>query len=258
MLTGAEMQLGRGESIADTARVLSRYVDAIMIRILDHEAMRELARHSDGSGHQRPHQAVPSLPGDGRHPHLRGASRPDPRAQDRLERRLQQRPVVLDRRRGAVRLRARHRLPAAFAAASRADRRGPRARGRGDSGRRSLRRRRGRGGGDFRLLGLDGRRGRGPSPQSARALSGERRADARGRSRRDLHALPARPSRRGSDRRSDRRPAIGGLRRGGEPAARAEGDSRLVPRGRRHDAPLARAASAEAATTWCCRSRRCA
>ena len=35
MLTGAEMQLGRGETIADTARVLSRYVDAIVIRILD-------------------------------------------------------------------------------------------------------------------------------------------------------------------------------------------------------------------------------
>src|ERR1700736_773506 len=35
VLTGQEMQLGRGETIADTARVLSRYVDAIMIRILD-------------------------------------------------------------------------------------------------------------------------------------------------------------------------------------------------------------------------------
>jgi ornithine carbamoyltransferase len=46
MLTGAEMQLGRGESIPDTARVLSRYVDAIMIRILDHEAMEELARYA--------------------------------------------------------------------------------------------------------------------------------------------------------------------------------------------------------------------
>jgi ornithine carbamoyltransferase len=43
MLTGAEMQLGRGETIADTARVLSRYVDAIMIRILDHAALVELA-----------------------------------------------------------------------------------------------------------------------------------------------------------------------------------------------------------------------
>ncbi len=46
MLTGAEMQLGRGETIADTARVLSRYVDAIIIRILDHEDMVELAAHA--------------------------------------------------------------------------------------------------------------------------------------------------------------------------------------------------------------------
>ena len=46
MLTGQEMQLGRGETIADTARVLSRYVDAIMIRILDHEALLELARQA--------------------------------------------------------------------------------------------------------------------------------------------------------------------------------------------------------------------
>jgi ornithine carbamoyltransferase len=45
-LTGQEMQFGRGETLADTARVLSRYVDAIMIRILDHEALAELARHS--------------------------------------------------------------------------------------------------------------------------------------------------------------------------------------------------------------------
>ncbi|WP_298104505.1 ornithine carbamoyltransferase [Bradyrhizobium sp.] len=46
MLTGAEMQLGRGETIADTARVLSRYVDAIMIRILNHDALLELAAHA--------------------------------------------------------------------------------------------------------------------------------------------------------------------------------------------------------------------
>ena len=45
-LTGQEMQLGRGETIADTARVMSRYVDAIMIRILDHRALAELARHA--------------------------------------------------------------------------------------------------------------------------------------------------------------------------------------------------------------------
>ena len=45
-LTAQEMQLGRGETLADTARVLSRYVDAIMIRILDHEAVAELARYA--------------------------------------------------------------------------------------------------------------------------------------------------------------------------------------------------------------------
>src|SRR5690606_4805749 len=46
MLTGTEMQLGRGETIADTARVLSRFVDAIMIRILDHDELHELAAHA--------------------------------------------------------------------------------------------------------------------------------------------------------------------------------------------------------------------
>ena len=46
MLTGTEMQLGRGESIPDTARVLSRFVDGIMIRMLDHHAVEELARYA--------------------------------------------------------------------------------------------------------------------------------------------------------------------------------------------------------------------
>jgi ornithine carbamoyltransferase len=46
VLTGGEMQLGRGETIADTARVLSRFVDAIMIRTLKHEDVIELARHA--------------------------------------------------------------------------------------------------------------------------------------------------------------------------------------------------------------------
>jgi len=45
-LTGTEMQLGRGETIADTARVMSRYVDAIMIRILDNKAIDELAENA--------------------------------------------------------------------------------------------------------------------------------------------------------------------------------------------------------------------
>jgi ornithine carbamoyltransferase len=45
-LSAAEMQLGRGETIADTARVLSRYVDGIMIRTFGHDKLLELARHA--------------------------------------------------------------------------------------------------------------------------------------------------------------------------------------------------------------------
>ncbi len=46
MLSGSEMQLGRAESIADTARVLSRYVDAVMIRTTDHRRLIELAENA--------------------------------------------------------------------------------------------------------------------------------------------------------------------------------------------------------------------
>ncbi len=43
VLQGAAMQLGRGESVADTARVISRYVDAVMVRANDHATVVELA-----------------------------------------------------------------------------------------------------------------------------------------------------------------------------------------------------------------------
>ncbi len=45
-LSPRDIQLGRGEPIADTARVLSRYVDGIMIRTFAHEEIEELARHA--------------------------------------------------------------------------------------------------------------------------------------------------------------------------------------------------------------------
>jgi ornithine carbamoyltransferase len=45
-LSHTDMQLGRGESIADTACVMSRYVDAIMIRAKSHATVLELARHA--------------------------------------------------------------------------------------------------------------------------------------------------------------------------------------------------------------------
>lgn len=46
IMEAGSMQLGRGESIADTARVLSRYVDAIMIRTDDHQKVVDLARYA--------------------------------------------------------------------------------------------------------------------------------------------------------------------------------------------------------------------
>ncbi len=46
ILDSGTSQLGRGESIADTARVLSRMVDAIMIRTDDHKKALEMARHA--------------------------------------------------------------------------------------------------------------------------------------------------------------------------------------------------------------------
>ena len=46
MLRGEETQMGRGETIADTARVLSRFVDAIMIRTSSHTILTELAEYA--------------------------------------------------------------------------------------------------------------------------------------------------------------------------------------------------------------------
>jgi len=59
LLTGEEMQRRRGETIADTAKVLSRYVDAIMIRTLDHAEVAELAENA----------TVPVINGLTRHSH---------------------------------------------------------------------------------------------------------------------------------------------------------------------------------------------
>jgi len=68
VLSGQEMQLGHGESIADTARVLSRYVDMIMIRTFEEHTLLELAEHA----------SVPVINGltNRSHP-VRGASRTD-------------------------------------------------------------------------------------------------------------------------------------------------------------------------------------
>ncbi|MCI5109156.1 MAG: ornithine carbamoyltransferase [Marivita sp.] len=46
VLSGSDMQLGHGETIADTARVLSRYVDLIMIRTFDEAVLEEMAENA--------------------------------------------------------------------------------------------------------------------------------------------------------------------------------------------------------------------
>lgn len=46
VLSSGDMQLGRGETIADTARVLSRYVDGIMLRAAKHQNLLDLAQHA--------------------------------------------------------------------------------------------------------------------------------------------------------------------------------------------------------------------
>ncbi len=47
VLSGADMQLGHGETIADTARVMSRYVDLIMMRTFEEETLLEMAEYAD-------------------------------------------------------------------------------------------------------------------------------------------------------------------------------------------------------------------
>ena len=174
MLTGAEMQLGRGETIADTARVLSRYVDAIVIRILSQDDMREMAANAtvpviNGLTKQsHPCQVLADLmtfeekrgPIRGRKIAWSGdynnvlsswidaSARFDFRLEIACPRELQPAEAAARRRAGGGR---EHR-----------DRRRP---GRGGAR---------RGGGHLRLLGVDGRRGRGPAPQPARALPGQR------------------------------------------------------------------------------------
>jgi len=47
VLSPGDTQLGRGEPIRDTARVLSRYLDALVIRTFEHARLEEMARHAD-------------------------------------------------------------------------------------------------------------------------------------------------------------------------------------------------------------------
>ena len=230
VLTGPEMQLGRGETIADTARVMSRYVDCIMIRTLDHDMVAELARYA----------TIPVING------LTKFSHPCQVMAD---------VMTFEEHRGPIRGRtvawtgdSNNVLTSWMHAAERFEftlkvanppelkpkkalldwikksGRGDPDHGRSGKGRRRRRLRR------HRHLGLDGRRaGQGQPPQSAQTLPGECEIDVRREAGRAVHALPARASGRGSDRRGHGRAAFRRLRRGREPLACAEGHSYLVP-----------------------------
>ena len=189
-LRGDELQLGRGESIGDTARVLSRYLHAIVIRSGSHETVAELAAGADVpvinalTPLHHPCQALADL----LTLRERFGDLDGPAA--RLRRRRQQRRPLAGaprpgRRGGGGRRRAR-RLSARGRRGDSPDER-PSQRGRGR--RRDLHGR----------LGQHGRRGRGRlSPRRAGAVPGRRGAPGgRGRGR-DRPPLPARrtPARR--------------------------------------------------------------
>ena len=109
-LSSRDIQLGRGEPIRDTARVLSRYLDGIMIRTFDHADVEELARYG----------SIPVINGltDLLHPcqvladllTVRESAGRLGRQDGRLDRRRQQHGQQLDQRRRAARLRAAARL----------------------------------------------------------------------------------------------------------------------------------------------------
>ncbi len=233
LLTAQEMQLGRGETLADTARVLSRYVDAIMIRILDHEAVAELARHA----------TVPVING------LTRRSHPCQVLAD---------VMTFEEKRGPIRGRtvawtgdANNVLASWMHAAERFDfnlrvatpaelspkkwlmdwvKSSGAAIKIGDDPEAAVK--------DADCVVTDtwvsmGDRDGKRRHNVLKRYQVNARLMAQGQARRAVHALPAGASRRGGHRRGDGRAAIGGVRRGGKPAARPKGPAGLVPaRGR--------------------------
>ena len=230
VLSARDMQSGRGETPADTARVLSRYVDAIMLRTDDVAKLHELAEYA----------TVPVING------LTDTSHPCQLMADVLTFEEHRGPiagqvvawcgdgnnVARSWIEAAVRFGFTLRLatPDALRPPAGADRVGSGAGRQDRADRRSGEGSRRRALCGDRHLGVDGGRSEHQSPQPAGALSRHRRADGEGGRGCDLHALPAGASRRGGHRRGDRRTAIGGVRRGREPAARAEGRAGLGAR----------------------------
>ena len=211
MLDGQAMQLGRGETIADTARVMSRYVDAIMIRTLRHEMLLELARDAtipviNGLTRQsHPCQIMADLMtfeehrgpirgktvawvGDANNvmaSWMHAAERFSFHLRVATPRQLQPSPSLLKWARASGASITVGRDPAAAVK-------------------------------DADCVVTDtwlsmGDKGAAARRVAAQAIPGQCASDGKSPPGRHLHALPARPSRRGSHGRSDRRPAVGGL-----------------------------------------------
>ena len=100
---GDELQLSRGESIADTARVLSRYVEAVAIRTLSHDDLEQWAEGRVDPGDQRAHRGGASVPGARRRVDDPRPARQPRRRPDRLGRRRHERPRLARRDRQADR-----------------------------------------------------------------------------------------------------------------------------------------------------------
>ena len=227
VLSARDMQSGRGESPADTARVLSRYVDAIMLRTDNVAKLHELAEYA----------TVPVING------LTDTSHPCQLMADVLTFEEHRGPiagqvvawcgdgnnVARSWIEAAVRFGFTLRLatpdalrpPAELIAWARAQ-----------GGKIELTDDPEKAVAGARCVVTDtwvshvGRSEHQP-PQHAGAVSRDQCADGEGGGGRAVHALPAGASRRGGHRGGDRRPAVGGVRRGGEPAARAEGRAGL-------------------------------
>ena len=228
-LNQEDMQLRRGEAVSDTARVLSRYVSAVMIRANRHETIEEFAAHAtvpviNGlSDREHPCQLLADIftirERFGRTDGLVAAWVGDGNNVCNS--------LILAA--GLTGMEVRVAAPAGV-------RTGPGGRGAGAGrGRADRLRVHARGGGSGRRrdlhghLGLDGGRGRGGGAAAGVRRVPDRRRARRARVRRGGRApLPAGPPRRRDHGRRPGRAAVGGLGRGREPAPRPEGRARAL------------------------------